>query len=105
VTLGTGLGLAAVGGTLVGLGVRDEEDYRAGDFDGYEAGVRLKDRSRDEKAAGYALLGIGGAALVAATVLFILDDGRPGAQRVADGTTVALWPVTEGLVFGLEGGF
>ena len=91
VTLGSGLALVAGGGLAYGLGEADHEEVVGTSGYGQAAGGVVADRSYDsardlvesgdeKKIAGYVLWGVGGAALVASTVLFVLEEVGDGGE-------------------------
>lgn len=91
VTLGSGLALVAGGGLAYGLGEADHKEVAGTSGYGQASSGVVADRSYDsarglvesgddKKLAGYVLWGVGGAALVASTVLFVLEEVGDGGD-------------------------
>jgi hypothetical protein len=110
ITLGTGAAVLVAGTVSYALG--EEDHRRIVDAEGYgsEGPTRLTQRAAldleasgdRKKLAGYALWGVGGAALAASTVLFVLDatrDPRDGSVHVT------LSPTDDGGFLSLGGRF
>lgn len=109
VTLGGGLALAAGGTVAYVLGELDHRNVA--DTAGYGTGAildmtykrahTLEEDGDRKKIAGYALWGVGGAAVVAGTVLLVLD-----AKRAPSGDVTVGWsPAPKGGVLTLGGSF
>jgi hypothetical protein len=112
VALGVGAGLVAGGTALYVLGELDHQDLRDHlPTDGratisWPRARQLEEDGDRKKVAGYALWGVGGAALVGATVLFLLESPGPepgGAP--GPGPSVSLVPAVGGGLVTLEGRF
>ncbi|MBN2494343.1 MAG: PEGA domain-containing protein [Deltaproteobacteria bacterium] len=97
VSLGTGGALVVAASIAYGLGeadhrkILDAEGYGSGgvvDMTQQEAEA-LEQSGDRKKLAGYVLWGVGGAALAAAVVLFVLDAGDEPADRVRFGASPA----------------
>jgi len=110
ITLGTGAALLVGATVSYALG---EEDHRSiVDAEGYGSGaptqltqrkaLALEASGDRKKVAGYALWGVGGAAVVASTVLFLLEATRPPAEGSVH---VGLAPTGDGGLFSLGGQF
>jgi len=119
---GVGGASLVAGGVLLGLGFSDAADARdyatAAGPSPSEAQVQehrsMADSAKSEAIAGYALLGVGGAALVAAVIVAATDDGGappspsdPGPTHAASSTDPrwGVAPIPHGLTFGLSGSF
>lgn len=109
VALGVGVTLAAGGTLLFALGELDHQEIADGLSDEATPALLTYREARDldeagdaKKLAGYALWGVGGAALVGATVLFVLEATAP---EPGGGPTVGVAPVTGGGFVTLEGRF
>ena len=109
VTLGGGLALAAGGGALWWLGDKDYQDVEDGRRSGtmsLERAQDLRDSGDKKLTAAYVLVGVGGAALVTSTVLFVLDATLwDGPQAEIQVPRPAVWGRPGSVVFGLEGSF
>jgi hypothetical protein len=92
-TLGAGVAALAGGAVAFGLGEADHEEIRsARGFGGASSGSvsemsygeaqDLLDRGDTRKVIGYALWGVGGAAVATSVVLFLLDSDSGGASTV-----------------------
>ena len=109
VTLASGLALGTVGGILAGVGVGNVDDANQlatekrimNDKDGYNDAIVDWEKGRNQAYAGYALLGVGGAAFVAGAVGLIYhfassDDGGATAW------TPIIGPDQAGFAFSLS---
>lgn len=109
VTLGIGAACAAGGTVLYVLGELDHQEVRDGVSPGegpatltYPRARSLEEDGDRKKLAGYALWGAGGAALVGATVLFLLES--PGGDAAA-APAVGVVPAVGGGLVTVEGRF
>ena len=112
VTLGLGIACVAGGTTSYVLGELDHREVTEAAGYGtsgvtamsYRRAASLRDSGDTKKMAGYVLWGVGGAALVSSTVLFILDatwspdDAEPALS-------VGAAPLDDGALLTVRGGF
>ena len=110
ITLSTGIACVAGGTVSYVLGELDHREVA--DADGYSTGgpvdmsraraLELEESGDTKKLAGYVLWGIGGAALVTSTVLFVLELR---AEPAVPGLSVGASPAFGGGVLTLRGSF